>query len=124
MPTSEVDKLTQLSMGGTPDRAVLSWAWTEIKRQAHGDEKPVIVMASDGWGYGGWDSNGSLASVVVTANKHGVEVRSVAIGNIDTDMQLETYGRGNFIPWQGSIIETARPLGMMLTSLAAPKIQR
>lgn len=115
MPTSEVFKLTRLPMGGTPDAPVLEWAWRAIRRETHGEERPVIIMCSDGFGYGGLDK------IVVEAAAHGVETRSVAIGNISERTQLAVYGRGKYIPWQGSIVATARPLATMLTALTMPK---
>lgn len=112
MPTSEVDKLVRLPMGGTPDAAVLSWAWPEILRQKRPEEHPVIIMASDGFGYG------DLKGVIAEATRKGVAVRSVALGQwIREDDQEEKYGRGNFIPWQGDIVSTARPLAKMLTKM-------
>ena len=111
-PTSEVFKITRLSMGGTPDVMVLSWAWRAILKECRSDEKPMIVMCSDGQGYRGMDG------VVADARKHGVEVRSVSFGwGVNEDYQEKIYGRGKFIPWEGSILATARPLATMIGKL-------
>jgi len=111
-PTSQIDAITELPMGGTPDAAVLDWAWRGIKREARGDEQPVIIMASDGQG------DYRLHEVVELARRHKVGVRSVAIGRgMREPQQLQAYGRDKYIPWLGSIVNTARPLATMLTGL-------
>jgi hypothetical protein len=111
-PTTEVFRITQLGMGGTPDYPVLSWAWRNIRKDCQSGEKPMIIMCSDGQGYG------NLGVAVAEARKHGVEVRSVAFGwGVNEASQETTYGRGNYIPWEGSILATARPLATMIGKL-------
>lgn len=113
-PVNNVFKLTELSMGGTPDSAVLEWSWRSIQREAHSTEQPVVIMCSDGWG------DRSLPVVIERATKHGVAVKSVALGDyVHEADQLERFGKGNYVPWRGSIEETARPLATMIARMAA-----
>lgn len=112
--TASVDDLTRLPMGGTPDSPVLSWAWRSILKQLNPGERAVIIMASDGQGYG------NLGKVVADATKHGVIVRSVALGAyVNAAHQEKTYGPRGYVPWAGSIVETARPLGALMGRIAA-----
>lgn len=109
MPTSEVFRLAELPMGGTPDAPVLDWMWRDMAKEARSDETPVVIMCSDGWG------DSSLPKVIEQAVKHGVRVKNVALGNyVHEDDQLARFGRGNYVPWGGSMEATARPLADMI----------
>lgn len=113
-PTSEIFKLLDLRMGGTPDAAVLDWARNAIVRECRSNEKPVIIMASDGFG------DYRLPLVVEKATKKGVVVKSVALGYaINEAKQEATFGRGNYVAWKGQILDTARPLATMIGRMAA-----
>lgn len=112
--TEDIYDLTRLRMGSTPDAPVLAWAWREILKQLQPGERPAIIMCSDGWG----DSR--LPLVIEQATKHGVAVKSVALGSYVAESdQLFRFGRGNYVPWRGSINETARPLATMVAKMAA-----
>ena len=118
LPTTEVFKLAQLPMGGTPDAPVLDWAWRNILKETHQGETPVIIMCSDGWG------DSQLPRVIDNARKHGVVVKSVALGFLDAGMQERRFGRGNYVPWQGSITATARPLADMILDITTGRGDR
>lgn len=112
--TEDIFDLTRLKMGRTPDAAVLSWAWREILKHVQPGEHPVIYMCSDGWG------DGRLPQVIEEAKRHGVLVKSVALGNyVHERDQLARFGRGNYVPWRGNITATARPLATMVSKMAA-----
>lgn len=110
-PTSEIMKSIDLPSGGTPDSQIMSWAWRAIKREARPSETPVILMCSDGWGAS------NLGQVIEEARQHGVLVYSVAFGRLDVKSQTERFGRNGFVPWQGSIIATARPLAKLIARI-------
>lgn len=115
-PTSTIFQLTKLKMGGTPDAAVLDWAWKQILKEVRPGETPVVIMASDGWG------DGRLPQAIAAAAKHGVLVKNVALGNyVHEADQLARFGRGNYVPWMGSIERTARPLATMIAKMASGK---
>jgi len=118
LPTTEVFKLAQLPMGGTPDAPVLDWAWRAILKETHQGEIPAIIMCSDGWG------DYQMPQVIDKARKHGVMVKSVALGSLSERMQEQRFGRGNYVPWQGSIAATARPLANMILDIATGKGER
>jgi hypothetical protein len=107
-PTDEVFRLVDLPMGGTPDAACVNWAAKAIRAEARNDEKPLLIVGSDGCG------DYRLADVVRAARKSGVDVRSVALGSGDDDYLASVYGRDGVIKWAGSIIETARPLARLI----------
>jgi hypothetical protein len=115
MPPADVFRITTLPMGVTPDRAVMGWSWRAIRRECRTDERPIIVMCSDGWG------DRDLPVEIEAARKHGVDVRSVAFGNLDEGRQLQRYGKGNYVPWAGSILATSRPLAQMIGKLVSTK---
>jgi Mg-chelatase subunit ChlD len=113
-PTTDVFNLVDLPMGGTPDSIVLNWAWRAISRECRTDEQPVIILCSDGWGYG------PLDKIVEAASKHGVEVKSVSMGQaVKPEVQEHNFGRGNFVEWGGSVLATARPLATMIGRMAS-----
>lgn len=118
LPTTEVFKLAQLPMGGTPDAPVLDWAWRAILKETRQGEQPVIIMCSDGWG------DYTMPQVIDKARKHGVFVKSVALGNLSEKMQEQRFGRGNYVPWQGSIAATARPLANLILDIATGRGER
>ncbi len=109
--TDQIRKITQLSLGGTPDGSIMGWAAKAIRREARNGETPVIIFCSDGFG----DAN--LGQRVAEAKAAGVIVRSVAFGRISEDTQAERFGRDGYIAWSGSIIATAKPLAKMIAKL-------
>ena len=120
-PTTDVRKVADLSMGGTPDVPVIGWAARAIRREAKGGEQPVIIFCSDGQG-----NNGAAATkrAVDEARSLGVDMRSVALGRaVDDDDQLEMYGKDGYVPFQGSVLATALPLGRMIARITG-KAQR
>jgi hypothetical protein len=138
-PIAKIGDVGQCPQGGTPDGQVLSWASREIRKQCRPDETPVILMASDGDGSlasESWQRNFSVdgypaeeiarirASAgkdrVAVARQSGVKVMSVAIGNgINAATQEAIYGKGNYLPWEGSIQKMAKPLGDLLARVAS-----
>lgn len=112
MPTSEVFRLAELPMGGTPDAPVLDWMWRDMTKESRSDETPVVIMCSDGWG------DSSLPKVIEQARDHGVRVKNVALGNYVHELdQIARFGHGNYVPWAGSMEATARPLADMILRL-------
>lgn len=98
--------------GGTPDSAVLGWSVNHIRDYVKNGEQPIILMLSDGQG-----DEWGMRTAVDDGLKRGVRVISVAIGGLDADSQERIYGKGNFIPWRGSIVATAKPLANLLGKL-------
>lgn len=114
-PVSDVRKVADLPMGGTPDTEIICWAARAITREARGSEQPVLIVGSDGAGNGG---NVATQRAVEEARSLGVEVRSVALGHAVTEeVQLQMYGRGGYVAWQGSVLETAKPLARMIAAM-------
>jgi hypothetical protein len=110
----EIDNLRKIRAGGTPDSMVFEWASRAAQHEATPGEVPVVVMLSDGQGYGDLDEK------VAAARRRGVRVISVAIGEYVTeDYQRTVYGRGEYVTWRGDIVSTARPLAEMLGRLVA-----
>ena len=69
---------------------------------------------------GGQGSTAEVKKAVEYAAEKGVRVVSAAIGHaIDEDMQRDVYGHGNYVPWAGSIIETAAPLARLIGRMVA-----
>jgi hypothetical protein len=59
-----------------------------------------------------------MEAAVEKARRAGVIVRGVSFGDgMSAEALLARYGRGNFIPWAGSIMATARPLAAMVARL-------
>lgn len=110
-----VERLTTLAMQGTPDLYVVAWAAKALQDACGSTEQGVLIIASDGAG-------GLDASVIAAARKRGVAVVSVAIGQLQS--QEAIYGKGSYIEWAGSILNTAKPLGQLIGRLAAGKSQR
>jgi hypothetical protein len=110
-PTDDIARTIDLPSGGTPDAAVLGWATDAILREARLGEQPVILLCSDGWGDSG------LGQRVEEARKKGILVASVAFGNLDAASQEERFGRDGFVPWAGSIVQTARPLAKLVARI-------
>jgi Mg-chelatase subunit ChlD len=105
-----IDDLRRINQGGTPDLEALAWAGQAIRRQVLPNEKPVIIMMSDGYGYGAQ----YMGEQVEKLRKAGVEVLGVAIGNIARSTMEQTYGPKKVVHWEGSITATAGPLARML----------
>lgn len=117
-PTSDIAYVADLKQGGTPDDEVMNWAYKAILKEVRNGERPVIIFASDGQGYG------ALAQKVAEARMKGVEVYSVAIGQgVRPEQQLTTYGENNYVEWQGSIIKTARPLAKLVARMVSGRRQ-
>lgn len=120
-PTTDVFKLCDLPMGGTPDVPVLTWAARAINREARGGEQPVIFFASDGEGNYG---NGATKEAVAEVRKLGVDIRSISLGDwVTEEDQIDMYGQSNYVAWQGSILATANPLARMIARITG-KAQR
>ncbi len=113
-PSTEIAKVVTLRRGGTPDAPVLQWATEAILRDVRGDETPVIIFCSDGMG------QPTMADSIAVARARGIDVRSVALGaDIKDDKQRGLYGDGNYVPWMGSILSTARPLATMIARIVS-----
>jgi hypothetical protein len=113
-PITAIDDLYLIVEGGTPDSPIMEWAGQAIQKAAKPGEQPVIVVMSDGNGYGNL-----MRDEVAKARKAGVRVISVAIGeDLSRYDQKETYGR-DYITWQGSIEKTAAPLARLLGRMVA-----
>jgi hypothetical protein len=110
-PTSEIARSIDLRSGGTPDAQIMGWAQRAIRAEVKRGEQPVIIFCSDGWG------SDDMTARVEEARKAGVLVYSVAFGNLDEEEQTARFGRNGFVPWQGDIIRTARPLSKMIARL-------
>jgi hypothetical protein len=109
---AQILKMPGLTLGGTPDTYTLNWARKAILKAKRGSEQPVIIMVSDGDGYG------DMTEAVDKARKAGVIVRSVSFGSgLGQTSQEARYGKGNYTTWQGSIMATARPLAAMIAKL-------
>lgn len=106
--TSKIADLTGIDQNGTPDAAALHWAVKAIKAECRDGEKPLIVFGSDGFG------DASMNDEVKAARAAGVDVRSVALGQLDESAQAQRFGRGHYVKWAGSIEATARPLANMV----------
>ena len=95
-------------MNGTPDAATLAWAVKAIESDASHGETPIVVVVSDGAGY-------PLGDITAKARKRGTKVIGV---NIDSSYADESYarnyGEGNYVPWKGSILGMARPIGTLI----------
>lgn len=112
-PTSEIMKSIDLQSGGTPDTTVMMWARNAIKREVRVGETPVILFCSDGWGAS------NLGDVVAAARRDGIVVASVAFGDLNEASQKQRFGEDGYVAWQGSIIQTARPLSRLIARLVS-----
>lgn len=114
-PVDRIDALDRMEFGATPDAPALRYAVRAIQRAAKPGEQPIVVMMSDGEGYG----ENYIKPIVDEGRKAGVRVVSVAIGSdLDEDYQQACYGK-DYISWQGSIEQTSIPLARMLGRLVA-----
>lgn len=113
-PTDQIFKMAGLRTGGTPDGTILKWAAKAIKREIRGEETPVIIFISDGSG------DAHMNERVVEARAKGIVVKSVSFGSwMSSKHQEERFGRGNFVPWMGSIIKTAKPLADLFARITS-----
>lgn len=111
---NQVFRMAGLKTGGTPDGTVMGWASRAIRKAARQDETPVIIFVSDGTG----DSN--MDERVAEARRMGVKVFSVSFGSgMRAKDQEVRFGRGNFVPWAGSIIATAKPLAELFARITS-----
>lgn len=106
-PLANLGYLPNVRRGGTPDAAMFRWAARAIRADCRPGETPILIVASDGEGY-------MTRALVEDARRAGVEVVSVALGDLDASRQREVYGERGFVPWAGTISATARPLGRLL----------
>jgi hypothetical protein len=114
MSPEAVYDLTAVRMGGTPDAIIMAWAGKAILRDVRADEKPVIIFVSDGCGYG------EMTERVTEARRAGVDVKSVSFGvGFSPAAQLERFGRGNVVPFAGTITATARGLGALFAKIVS-----
>lgn len=112
-PTN-IFRMSGLDMNNTPDAPVMRWSARAIRREARRDERPVIIFVSDGQGLGDMDQ------AVETARKSGVDVYSVSFGNeLTEDMQVARFGRGNVVPFAGTITNTARGLADLFARITS-----
>lgn len=120
---ANVGYLPSIRKGGTPDAQMLGWAARAIKAQCRKGERPMIIIASDGFGTltnteyddtTGEASYSPTSEVIDKARRSGVEVMSVAIGMIPAEAQEAVYGPRGYIRWPGSIRLVARPLADMI----------
>ena len=113
---NEVFRLGGLHTGGTPDSSVISWAARAIKRETPANITPVIIFISDG--AGDMDMNERVAEAV----KMGVKVASVSFGAYFTeDQQIARFGKGNCVPFAGSITATAKGLADLFAKVTSGK---
>lgn len=108
----DIFRMAGLDLGWTPDASVLSWAARAIKREARRDETPVIIFISDGAG------DRDMNERVAEARAMGVDVYSVSFGMSEAD-QLARFGKGNYVPFAGSIIKTAKPLADLFARITS-----
>ena len=111
---NQIFRMAGLTTGGTPDATIMGWAGKAIRRATRQDETPVIIFVSDGAG----DSN--MNDRVAEARRAGVKVYSVSFGSgMRAKDQEARFGRGNFVPWAGSIIATAKPLADLFVKITS-----
>lgn len=111
---NQIFRMNGLQTGGTPDATILGWAARAIKKAARPDETPVIIVASDGTG------EMAMNDRVAEARRMGVKVYSVSLGwGMQEQAQIDRYGRGNYVAWAGSIINTAKPLADMFARITS-----
>lgn len=115
----QIWRMKGLNKGGTPDSAVMRWATKAIKRVARSDETPVILFVSDGAG----DSD--MNTAVEAARLAGVQTYSISFGRGFTGREQEArFGKGNYVPFQGTITETARPMAELFARITSRKENR
>ncbi len=115
MSADQALRLSTVKTGSTPDSVVMGWAGRAILRDTASDETPVVIFISDGAGYG------EMNRRVAEARKAGVEVYGVSFASGMTAVDTARFGRGHFVPWQGSIEETARPLARLFARITGGK---
>ena len=106
---SEILRMAGLELGGTPDTTSMRWATKSIRREARTAETPVIIFVSDGAGQDG------MSEAIADARRLGVKVLGVSFSG--SNNQEARYGRGNWVPFAGSIIRTAKPLADLFTRM-------
>lgn len=113
---NEVFRLGGLRTGGTPDASVISWAARAIKRETPANVQPVIIFVSDGAG------DPEMNERVAEAVKMGVKVASVSFGAYFTEAeQVARFGKGNVVPFAGSITATAKGLADLFAKITNGK---
>jgi hypothetical protein len=111
MKTDQALRLSTVKTGGTPDAVVMGWAGRAILKETVGEETPVIIFISDGAGYG------EMNARIEEARKAGVEVYGVSFSGGMDDVDSRRFGKNNYVPWKGSIEETARPLATLFARI-------
>lgn len=113
---ADIGFLKSFGGGSTPDKETVQWAAKAIVAQSRSDEKPLIIIASDGQGsLRGDDGKATIAAI----RKSGVAVVSVAIGRVRDDHFTNIYGQHGFVPFRGSISAMARPLAQVIARFAS-----
>jgi hypothetical protein len=109
----DILRMAGLRTGGTPDATTMRWATKAIRHEVRPEETPVIIFISDGAGEGG------MNEAIAEARRKGIKVFGVSFG--ESNDQEKRYGRGNWVPFAGSIIQTARPLADLFARLTSSR---
>jgi Mg-chelatase subunit ChlD len=118
MPVSRVAKMIDLQKGGTPDSVAMEWAGERIAQAAKRDERPLVLMCSDG------DGEAEMNAMVEKTRARGVEVYGVSFGySMDEGMLKARYG-DKYVSFKGSIVATAKPLADLVARMVAPRGRR
>lgn len=115
MNTDQALRLSTVKTGGTPDATIMGWAARAIKKDTEGEETPVIIFISDGAG------DARMNERVAEARRAGVEVYGVSFAGGMQQTDEARFGKGNVVPWMGSIEETARPLAKLFARITGGK---
>lgn len=109
-PISKIKELADVSQQGTPDAPVMGWARKAILRELRVGEKGMILMCSDGAGYGG-----VMTNEIDEGRSAGLDIKGIALGSGMREHQLaKLYGPAGYVAWQGTIEATAKPLAKLL----------
>jgi hypothetical protein len=111
MDPDQALRLSTVKTGGTPDGTVMGWAARAIKKETVGEEVPVIIFVSDGAG------DSTMNDRVAEARRAGIEVYGVSFAGGMQETDEARFGKGNVVPWMGSIEETARPLAKLFARI-------
>jgi len=112
-PLKTIPTLIDLRPGGTPDATIMDWAGERIVKAAKRDERPIILMCSDGEG------EVLMEESVERARSKGVDVYGVSFG-LTTDELIARY-KEKYVEFRGSIIETAKPLADLVAKMVRPR---
>lgn len=109
-PVDKLARFGDMAQGGTPDGLVLKWATDRITDQARRGERPVIIMLSDGEGYG----PEYLARIIEPARRKGIRVVGVGIGEVMSDTVMKAAYGEDYIGWKGDVTSTMQSLARLL----------